>query len=44
MIRFEICHSYSNYGQSKKETQNGKKSICSMGYSLWYIKIEPSQI
>ena len=33
----------SNYGQSKKGPQNGKKSLYSMGYNLWYVKIDPSQ-
>ena len=33
----------SNYGQSKKGPQNKQKSLCSMGYSFWYVKIDPSQ-
>ena len=32
-----------NYGQSKKGLKMAKKSLCSIGYSLWYIKINPSQ-
>ena len=29
---------------SQKRSQNSKNSLCSMGYySLWYVKIEPSQ-
>ncbi len=33
----------SKYGQLKKRLQIGKKTLCSMGYSLWYVKTEPSQ-
>ena len=33
----------SNYGKLKKGPQNKQKSLCSMGYSLWYVKIDPSQ-
>ncbi len=28
---------------SQKGPQNGKKSLCAMGYSLWYVKIDLSQ-
>ena len=31
----------SNYGQSKKGPQNGKKSLYSMGF--WYVKIDSSR-
>ena len=27
----------------KERASNGKNSFCSMGYSLWYVKIDPSQ-
>ncbi len=43
LISLKSVTPYLNYGQSKKEPQNDKKSLCSMGYSLWYIKIDPSQ-
>ncbi len=33
----------SNYGLSKKRPQNGRKSLWSLGYSLWYAKIDSSQ-
>ena len=35
----------SNYGQSKKESQNSKKNPYGAWaiYSLWYLKIDPSQ-
>ncbi len=33
----------SNYGQSKKSLKIAKKYLWSMGYSLWYVKINPSQ-
>ena len=45
-MHFEILKFFNpnlNYGQSKKGPHNDKKSLCSMGYSLWYIKIDPSQ-
>ncbi len=32
-----------SYGQSKKGPQNKQKSLCSMSYSFWYVKIDPSQ-
>ncbi len=28
---------------SQQKGLNHKKSLCSMGYSLWFVKIEPSQ-
>ncbi len=38
-ISFEICHSEL---KSKKGIKMAKKSLFTMGYSLWYIKIDPS--
>ncbi len=33
----------SNYGQSKKGLKIAKNSLPSMGYNLWYVKIDPPQ-
>ena len=40
---FEIRHSELKLWATKERPQNQQNSLCSIGYSLWYVKIDPSQ-
>ena len=43
LISFETCHSKLELWAVKKMALKWQKSLCSMGYNLWYVKIDPSQ-
>ena len=43
LISFEIHHSELKLWAVERRALKQQKSLWSMGYSLWYIKIDPSQ-
>ncbi len=43
LISFEIRHSELKLWAIKERISKWQKSLCSMGYNLWYVKIDPSQ-